>query len=248
MDLKNEFKNQIILITGADSYIARELLNKLNINKSRLILIDLKFKKKNKNKNIDYYEVDFLDENKFNKIINLIKKKYPRINKIINIAGFTGDLIAKSKNKISWKEIYQVNLYSVKKICTELKSNLIKSKDSAILNVSSIYGQITPKFDIYNGSEITNFFDYSSSKSSLIYLTFWLAKKLSPKIRVNCISPGGIVRKQSKTFIKKYSSKTLLKRMAKEEDIVWPIIFLISNSSKYVTGQNLIVDGGFSIK
>ena len=248
IEIKQEFKNQVILITGADSYLAKELLKKFVKVNVKLILLDKKFKKKIRNLNYNYYEVDFLDNEKLDTTIKDIKKKFVKIDKIINVAGFTGDMIAKSINKITWKEIYQVNLYSVKKICTQLKSNLLKSNKGVILNVSSIYGFITPKFDIYKNSNIVNFFDYSSSKSSLIYLNVWLAKKLSPKIRVNCISPGGIVRNQSKNFIKKYSSKTLLGRMANEKDIVEPMIFLISNCSKYITGQNLIVDGGFAIK
>ena len=75
----------------------------------------------------------------------------------------------------------------------------------------------------------------------------WLAKKYSPKIRVNCISPGGIIRNQPKNFVKNYSSQTLLKRMANENDLMGPILFFLSDHSKYITGQNLIVDGGFSI-
>lgn len=248
MPQNKEFKNQVILITGADSYIGKKFLNFFNFNETKLILIDLKFNKKKTNKNCEYFEVDFLNEFELNKIIKLIKKKYHKINKIINIAGFTGDMISKYKNKISWKDVYQVNLYSVKKICTELKSNLLKEENSAILNISSIYGAVTPKFEIYEGSKIVNFFDYSSSKAALIYLTQWLAKNLAPKIRVNCLSPGGIQRNQSKKFIKNYSSKTLMKRMGDEDDMIGPMMFLISNSSKYITGQNLLVDGGFSIK
>ena len=75
----------------------------------------------------------------------------------------------------------------------------------------------------------------------------WLAKRYSPKIRVNCISPGGIFRNQPSNFVKNYSSQTLLNRMANENDIIGPILFFLSDHSKYITGQNLIVDGGFSI-
>lgn len=248
MITNKEFKNQVILITGANSYIGKKFLNYFDKSGAKLILIDLKFIKKKNDKNYHYYELDFLNEIKLKKVINSIKKIHPKINKIINIAGITGDIISKNKGKITWRDIYQVNLYSVKKICMELKSNMIKTKNPSILNISSIYGVVTPKFDIYDGSPIDNFFDYSSSKSSLIYLTEWFAKKMAPKIRVNCISPGGLKRNQSKKFIKNYSSKTLLKRMGSEKDIIEPMIFLISNSSNYITGQNLLVDGGFTIK
>ena len=70
---------------------------------------------------------------------------------------------------------------------------------------------------------------------------------MSPRIRVNSISLGGIKRKQSKIFIKRYSDKTLLKRMGTEEDILGTIIFLSTNMSNYITGQNIVIDGGRSI-
>ena len=79
-------------------------------------------------------------------------------------------------------------------------------------------------------------------------MTKWLASTLAPQIRVNCVSPGGILRDQPKKFIKKYETKTLLNRMASEDDIIKPILFLASNMSSYITGQNIIVDGGWTIK
>ena len=83
-------------------------------------------------------------------------------------------------------------------------------------------------------------------KAGIIQYTKMLANILAPKIRVNAISPGGIFRNQPKQFIKKYLIKTPLKRMGKEDDIVNAIIFLSCNLSSYITGQNLIVDGGYS--
>ena len=74
-----------------------------------------------------------------------------------------------------------------------------------------------------------------------------VASYLAPKIRVNCISPGGIFRNQDKLFVKKYIQSTPLKRMAKEEDFIGVINFLTSDASNYITGQNIIVDGGKSI-
>ena len=101
---------------------------------------------------------------------------------------------------------------------------------------------------MYFGSKIYNPAAYSASKAGLNQLTRWMASELSPKIRVNSISPGGIARTQSKSFKKKYINKTLLKRMAKEEDIINLIIFLSSEKSSYITGENITIDGGYSIK
>jgi len=86
---------------------------------------------------------------------------------------------------------------------------------------------------------------YAASKAGLIQLTKWLSKILSPKINVNSISLGGILRGQNKKFIRAYSKKTSIKRMASEDDFVGIIALLASDASGYITGQNIIVDGGW---
>ena len=88
---------------------------------------------------------------------------------------------------------------------------------------------------------------YSVSKAGLTYLSKWLASSLAPKIRINSISPGGIFRNQDKKFVRKYIEKTLLKRMATEDDIAGCVAFLLSSLSSYITGQDIIVDGGWGI-
>ena len=93
---------------------------------------------------------------------------------------------------------------------------------------------------------MNNQIGYSVSKAGIIQLTKWFSAYLAPKIRVNCITPGGIKRAQSKKFIESYSKLTLLNRMATEEDVISGILFLASESSKYITGQNIIIDGGWS--
>ena len=122
----------------------------------------------------------------------------------------------------------------------------MKSSDPSIVNISSIYSVIGPDKEIYKGTSF-NPASYSASKGGLNSLTRWLAGSLNKKIRVNSISLGGVLRKQSKIFINKYSKKTIMRRMAKNQDLVGPVLFLISKESSYITGQNLLVDGGYSI-
>ena len=125
---------------------------------------------------------------------------------------------------------------------------MFKSKNASIINISSIYGVCAPDWDLYKDTEINNPAAYSVSKAGIVHMTKWLASTLGPKIRVNCVSPGGVYRNQSSKFIKKYESKTLLKRMATEKDIVGPVVFLSSPAASYITGINLLVDGGWTIK
>ena len=129
----------------------------------------------------------------------------------------------------------------------DLSNLLIKSKNGKVINIGSIYGVVAPKWEIYSKLKMNNRAGYSSSKSGLLQLTKWFATCLAPNVRVNMISPGGILRGQPKTFVKKYNSNTPLGRMANLDDFNGTLIYLASDLSKYVTGQNLLVDGGWTI-
>jgi NAD(P)-dependent dehydrogenase (short-subunit alcohol dehydrogenase family) len=87
---------------------------------------------------------------------------------------------------------------------------------------------------------------YAASKGGLIQLTRWLSTTIAPEVRVNAISPGGIWRNQPDIFVKRYEERTPLQRMGTEEDMVGAVVYLASDLSKYVTGQNLMVDGGWT--
>ena len=141
-----------------------------------------------------------------------------------------------------------MNLTSVFDLIKELQPSLKKSKRPSIINISSIYGIRGPDWEIYNNTEMGNPAVYAISKAGIIQLTRWLACTLAPKIRVNSITLGGIFRNQPKSFVKKYKDKTPLKRMAIEKDVNGAILYLSSNLSNYVTGANLVIDGGISTK
>ena len=124
---------------------------------------------------------------------------------------------------------------------------LRKNNNGSIINIASIYGMNAPDYSLYKGTDMGNPAGYSVSKGGLIQLTRWLATTLAPDIRVNAISPGGVLRNQPKEFIQRYNARTPLGRMATEEDFKGVIAYLASDLSQYVTGQNLLVDGGWTI-
>ena len=100
---------------------------------------------------------------------------------------------------------------------------------------------------LYSGTDMGNPAAYAASKGAVAQLTRWLATVLAPNVRVNCVSPGGIIRNQPKRFIEAYKNKVPLQRMATEDDVVGAMLFLTLGPSHYITGHNLVVDGGFSI-
>jgi NAD(P)-dependent dehydrogenase (short-subunit alcohol dehydrogenase family) len=117
-----------------------------------------------------------------------------------------------------------------------------------IISISSIYGVVPPKFDIYEGQSFTMPVEYAVIKSSLIMLTKYMAKYYKGKnIRVNCISPGGIFNNHNTTFSENYKKYCLNKGMLDKSDIAGTLLFLLSEHSMYINGQNIIVDDGFSL-
>ena len=260
---KKTNKNNIVLITGASGHIGSAIAEDFAKNNSDLILVDLCEKDLSKlkmklakkyNINIYIFDCDLGIETQLDSLVKKISKEFKIIDTIINSIGMVGtdnmtgwNTSYKNQARDSWQKCLDVNLSSIFFLVKNLYKKMHKSRNPSIVNISSMYGIIGPDWDLYDGTEINNPAAYSVSKAGLIHMTKWLASTLSPKIRVNCISPGGVQRNQSKKFIKKYESRTLLKRMATENDIVGPVRFLASPAASYITGENLIVDGGWTV-
>ena len=117
----------------------------------------------------------------------------------------------------------------------------------SIVNISSIYGVVGPDFGIYKGTPMINPPDYAFSKGGIVNFTRYLATCYAPHgIRVNCISPGGYYTGQPEPFLSNYEARTPLGRMARWNDLKGAAVFLASDASQYITGQNLAVDGGWT--
>lgn len=118
----------------------------------------------------------------------------------------------------------------------------------SLVNISSIYGVIAPKFEIYDGTPMTMPVEYAAIKSATIHLSKYVASYVNnSRFRVNCVSPGGIYDNQPEKFLAAYKSQTFGSGMLKVDDITGSIIYLLSDHARYVTGQNIIVDDGFSV-
>jgi len=133
--------------------------------------------------------------------------------------------------------------------CQEASQYMKRQNNGVILNIGSIYGGVGPHFPIYENTDMTSSAAYSLIKGGIQTFTKYLSTYLAPNnIRVNCLSPGGVCDRtnQHPEFIKNYEKNTPMGRMAEPDDIIGPMIFLISDASKYVTGTVLMVDGGWT--
>jgi NAD(P)-dependent dehydrogenase (short-subunit alcohol dehydrogenase family) len=249
------FKDKIFLITGANSSLAKPIINFLQDKGSKIICIG-RINRFDNQKNIFFYKCNLQNEDEINLTVNLIKKKFKFLNGFIHFAS-EGKIGHFSKiTKKDFNESYNVNVVSLFLLTKKLKDlfnsgfKYSKSK-SSIVCFSSVYGLEIPDFTIYKSKKFYNPIQYGCSKSSMIHMIRYLSKNKELKnIKINSITPGAFPY-INKKFLMSINKKKLLKkipmsRFGKPDDVLGPVIFLLSNMSNYVTGTNLVVDGGFT--
>ena len=255
-----DLSNKRILIVGATGVLGRVYSESVAKAGAKLVIADIEgtdVKTLAESLDIDYVEIDVSSEDSVIQAIKNVSTKLGGLDGLINNAAATGEGLLRSGEVFSkfenyplsvWKKTLDINLTGSFLVSREA-GKLIKSSSSngTIINISSIYGLVGPDHSIYEGQSFKSFPGYSASKSGIIGLTKWLSTWWAKdNIRVNCVTPGGVFNNHNEEFISSYSSRTPMARMANREELVGIIIYLLSDSSSYVTGQNFIVDGGYT--
>jgi NAD(P)-dependent dehydrogenase (short-subunit alcohol dehydrogenase family) len=201
---------------------------------------------------VQYQFCDLEQQDQRNNLMAWIRNNVKQLNILVNNAAFVGTSELKGwavpfeeQTIETWRRALEVNLTAVFDLCQGLTPMLRSEEGSSIINIASIYGKHGPDWSLYEGTSMSNPAAYGASKGGLIQLTRWLATSIAPQVRVNSISPGGIFRNQPEIFVKRYEARTPLRRMATEDDFRGAVAYLASDLSKYVTGQNIVVDGGW---
>ncbi len=236
-----------VIIVGSKGLIGKTLTKGLSKN-YRIIEIDLANVKKN-----NYFKCNILDEKEVKNTFSKIFKKYKRIDCIINSAYPKKKNFSKTFINISledFNENLSINVGSLYCLIKNIYPYFKKNRKGNIINVASIYGKIQPKFEIYENTLINPPTVYGSIKSAQIMLLNYFAKTFNYKkinIRCNTISPGGVFGGQSNIFLKNYRKYCKNKGMIDPSDLIGVAKFLISEDSKYITGQDIQIDDGFSL-
>ncbi|MDR0272733.1 MAG: SDR family oxidoreductase, partial [Clostridiales bacterium] len=198
-----------------------------------------------------YKKIDINEEESVNELINDIEKNHGQIWAWINLAyprtKDWGDKLEDIKID-SFRKNVDLQLNSQFICCRAILEVMKKRNNGVVINCSSIYGLQGPNFNVYEGTEMTMPAAYSAIKSGIINLTKYLAAYYGKyNLRINCVAPGGVFDGQNPVFVENYNKLTPLGRMGSAEEIAAGFIFLISNEAGYITGQTLIIDGGFTI-
>ncbi|WP_100912927.1 MULTISPECIES: SDR family oxidoreductase [Pseudoalteromonas] len=178
-----------------------------------------------------------------------------KLNVLINNAAFVGTDELKGwavpfeqQDINTFDDCLNVNL-SAPFLLAQKCIPLFKNTDSplkSIVNVSSIYALVGPQMAMYEGTNLGNPAAYAASKAGLMQLTTWLSSVVAPTIRVNNLVLGGIFRNQDSAFLAQYTARVPLARMATEEDVKGAFAYLCSQMSNYMTGQSIVLDGGWT--
>ena len=257
-----DMSGRTVLITGVTGGLGQHMAETIAELGGNLILVDrpgsdyielIKILKKYKCK-VKCLDCNLEDGEQRIKLIKKINDQNLPVDVLINNAAFVGttDLQGwatafEEQTVDTWRRAIEVNLTAVFDLSKELLPQLKKSVSGSIINISSIYGVTGPVYSMYEGTKMGSPAAYFASKGGLIQLTRWLANTISPDVRVNAVSPGGVFRNQPQEFVERYKERTPLGRMATEEDLKGIIAYLASDLSTYVTGQNFLIDGGWTV-
>jgi|SRR5690606_26141837 len=197
--------------------------------------------------------LDLSDEDNIRQVIDQVVTHYGRVDILVNNAvsreGFKN---LEDMSKAEWEASQQINSTGMMLITKEVLRHMTRQKSGNIINIGSIQGVVGPHFPVYGDTGMTSPVNYTYDKWAMVGFTKWIANYYGKfNIRANCISPGGYGPGIAKTigeneFVQNYKKMTPLGRFADERDIQGPILFLASEASSYVTGHNLLVDGGWT--
>lgn len=235
---------EIIIQNGGISVIA-------DLDEKKGLKVEKEFKDKFNSENVFYHKLDITSKASINELIKKLIEKYGKIDALVNNAYPRNKNYGRHFFDVEYGDFCEnVNMHlgGYFLMCQQFAKYFKEQGFGNIINIASIYGVIAPKFEIYENTQMTTPVEYAVIKSGIIHLTKYLAKYLKGTgIRVNSISPGGILDNQPEIFVKKYNSYCSTKGMLDAQDIVGTLLFLLSDESKYVNGQNIIIDDGFTL-
>ncbi len=257
-----KLENNLTVVTGGAGLIGSSFCEAIleaggkcliaDIDKSKSEALVKKLVQKYSEKNVGYFSLDITSKKSITEMIEFAEGYFHQ-----NITALVNNAYPKTSD--FGKDFFDVEYDTLCKnmnmqlggyfLTSQVLSKYFQGKKQGnIVNIASIYGVINPRFEIYEGTNIKATVEYAMIKSSLVFLTSYMAKRLKGmNIRVNSISPGGIYDGHKEVFTLNYKKHCNEKGMLNPSDLVGTLLFLLSDASQFMTGQNLIIDDGFTL-
>jgi NAD(P)-dependent dehydrogenase (short-subunit alcohol dehydrogenase family) len=244
-------QDRVVVVTGGEGQLGREIVRGLEKRGARVAVFDLES---------DRFRVDVTDRSAIEAAVEDVTREWGAPHVLVNAAALDSppDAPAEEVGPVesypeeSFDQVMDVNVKGTFLCCQVIGARMAAEGRGSIVNVSSVYGMLSPIQELYEfrrrgGDEFYKPIAYSVSKSALYNLTRYLATYWAKSgVRVNTLTLAGVANEQPPEFVDAYTARMPLGRMANVEEVVGPVVFLASDASSYVTGANLVVDGGWS--
>ena len=242
---KTEFAQKTVLLTGGSGQIGSVLGDAYRQAGAVVVNLD---RVRHPGATGEFVPADITRAADVRRAVDEAVKAAGPIDILINCAGTGVFTPFEGRTEEEFDAVTDVNLKGTFLVTQAVSRRMVESAGGVILNVASIYGVSAADQRIYGRSGRNSSEVYAMTKAGVIHFTRYMARYLAPqRIRVNCVSPGGMFANQDPGFVTNYVHKTPLGRMGAPEDLNGGVFYLTSSLSQYVTGQNLVIDGGFTI-
>jgi len=243
--------DRVAVVTGGSGQIGREIVRGLEERGARVAVFDLETER---------FRVDVTDRGAIERATDEVAREWGTPHVLVNAAALDSPPDAPPEEvgpvekypEESFDEVMDVNVKGTFLCCQVMGARMAAEGRGSIVNISSVYGMLSPVQDLYEfrrrgGEEFFKPIAYSVSKSALYNLTRYLATYWAKSgVRVNTLTLAGVWNDQPKEFLEAYTARMPLGRMAEAREVVGPVVFLASDASSYVTGANLVADGGWT--
>lgn len=241
-------KNKVIIVTGGSGLLGKAFISELKNEGAITINADINV---DTDLNKGLVRVDVTNVDNIEWAVNEIIHHFGRIDGLVNNAyPRTKDWGTKFEELLpaSWSKNVEMQLNSYVYFTQKVLQKIASDAKCNIVNIASIYGVLGNDLNIYEGTEVNTVPEYSAIKGGIINFSRYLASYYGKRgVRINVVSPGGIFNDQDPLFVKNYNKKCPMGRMGNPEDVSPTVAFLLSDKAKYITGQNIIVDGGWTV-
>jgi len=254
--MKKDIKGKVVVITGGAGLLGREFAKAIAANAGIPVIADIDGKAAKKvaagiEGKVDHAELDITSKDSISRLIAMVTSRHKRIDALINSAYPKNPNFGRRLEKVTYEDFCEnLNLHLGGYFLVSKKfAEFFKSPGHGnIINLASIYGFMPPRFEVYKGTKMTMPVEYAAIKAGVLQLTRYFAQYYKRyNIRVNAISPGGILDRQPINFIINYKKYCGSKGMLERADLNGTMLFLLSDASKHINGQNIVVDDGFSL-
>lgn len=257
--MSNQFsiENGVVLLTGGAGLFGRGLVSAIAATGAKLVIASRDLAKLETvaveenalGRTVVAEKLDQGDEASVLALRDRVLERFGRVDGLVN-NSVARPMRSPDAPVAAWEESMRVNATGVFLMTRAFGEVMCRQKSGSIVNVSSIQGNVGPSLELYEGTNMGDPPpDYFFHKAGMVNLTRYYASLFGrDNVRVNCVSPGGFFNHQPEPFLSRYCSRTFLNRMADSADLGGPIVFLLSEAARYITGANLPVDGGYLAK